>query len=73
MSSTMIRLATARIVQYPTDSDLVLVNNKIGISPKLVFKKTKVAIRWPRGETIFEQPDQYKRKGGIFPKSYFEL
>lgn len=46
MSSAMIRLATARIVQYPTDSDLVLVNNKIGISPKLVFKKTKVAIRW---------------------------
>lgn len=52
MSCTMIRLATARIVQYPTDSDLVLVNNKIGISPKLVFKKTKVAIRWPRGETM---------------------
>lgn len=46
---TMIRLAAARIVQYPTNSDLVFVNNKIGISPKLVFKKTKVAVRQPRG------------------------
>lgn len=72
----MIRLpAAARIVQYPTDSDLVFVNNKIGISPKLVFKKTKVTVRRPRGgwKRNNEQPDQYRGKGGIFPKSHFEL